>query len=110
MRATAATKLKPKPEPGVLRERSKRTKRSRTRSRSASGMPGPLSRTEKVGRSSRGLMPVDTVTEPPCGVYFNAFSTRFAAARASRLRLPRTVMRDGATKRSVTPRSSAAGS
>jgi hypothetical protein len=50
MRATAETRLKPKPDPGVLRDRSSLTNLSSTRSRSPSGIPGPVSRTENVGR------------------------------------------------------------
>ena len=72
-----------------------------TRSRFGMIGLGTMGRNLALNIESRGV---------PVAVCLAAFSTRFAAARASRLRFPRTMIRAGAMNLSEMPRSSATGS
>src|SRR5579862_4132043 len=65
------------------------------RGRSASGMPMPLSSTERIVWPLSS--PPQTRTRPPSGVYFSALSTRFDSARSSSVPSASTLPALGAT-------------
>ena len=113
---TALARLKPRPEPGCERLCSSRTKRSVARWRSASsGMPGPLSATDKrispdardSATRTRGFAsaPGESLAE-----YLMALSTMLDSAWPISSRLPVTTKLPATSASSFTPSSSAAGS